>query len=166
MLKELGFLNADGAPQQRYYEFLDQSRSKQVLAQSIRETYADLFAVNKNAYELAPDEVKNKLRTLYAGKKSDQLISRIAATFTALCEYADFTKPEPEPPRDSSLSARPEEKNSPPTREAPSTEPVTKKISGNILLDSLQYHINIVLPESRDQAVYDAIFKSLKEHLS
>jgi hypothetical protein len=34
-----------------------------------------------------------------------------------------------------------------------------------IKLDSLQYHINIVLPESRDQAVYDAIFKSLRDHL-
>ncbi len=28
VLKELGFLNADGAPQQRYYEFLDRSRSR------------------------------------------------------------------------------------------------------------------------------------------
>ena len=31
ILKELGFLNADGTPQQRYFEFMDRSRSKQVL---------------------------------------------------------------------------------------------------------------------------------------
>ena len=35
----------------------------------------------------------------------------------------------------------------------------------SIGLDSLQYHINIVLPDTRDQAVYDAIFKSLRDHL-
>jgi hypothetical protein len=29
----------------------------------------------------------------------------------------------------------------------------------------LQYHINIVLPETRDQAVFDAIFKALRDHL-
>lgn len=34
-----------------------------------------------------------------------------------------------------------------------------------IKLQGLQYHINIVLPETRDQAVYDAIFKSLRDHL-
>ena len=35
----------------------------------------------------------------------------------------------------------------------------------SLSMDALQYHINIVLPESRDQAVYDAIFKSLRDHL-
>src|SRR5260370_24930254 len=77
ILKELGFLNADGAPQQRYFEFLDRSRSKQILAEAIRESYGDLFAVNKNAQDLNEEDVKNKLRTLYAGKKTDQVISRI-----------------------------------------------------------------------------------------
>lgn len=32
-------------------------------------------------------------------------------------------------------------------------------------LGGLAYNINIHLPESRDQAVYDALFKSLREHL-
>src|SRR5256885_1005598 len=49
ILKELGFLNTDGVPQDRYFEFLDRSRSKQVVAEAIREAYSDLFAVNKNA---------------------------------------------------------------------------------------------------------------------
>ena len=37
--------------------------------------------------------------------------------------------------------------------------------TGSLDLGALQYHINIVLPDSRDQAVYDAIFKSLRDHL-
>ena len=32
-------------------------------------------------------------------------------------------------------------------------------------IEALQYHINIVLPDTRDQSVYDAIFKSLRDHL-
>jgi hypothetical protein len=32
-------------------------------------------------------------------------------------------------------------------------------------VSGLQYHINIVLPDTRDQAVFDAIFKSMRDHL-
>lgn len=38
--------------------------------------------------------------------------------------------------------------------------PIESKIT-----PSLHYNIQIHLPETRDAAVYDAIFKSLKEHL-
>src|SRR3954447_11472273 len=61
LLKELGFLNSDGVPQSRYYEFLDRSRSKQILAEAVRNSFSDLFAVNKKANELSKDDVKNKL---------------------------------------------------------------------------------------------------------
>jgi hypothetical protein len=36
---------------------------------------------------------------------------------------------------------------------------------GKVKIDGLVYNIQIVLPESRDQAVYDALFRSLREHL-
>ena len=166
ILKELGFLNADGAPQQRYFEFLDRSRSKQILAEAIREAYSDLFAVNKNAQDLNEDDVKNKLRTLYAGKKTDQLIARIAKTFSALCEYADFSKPAYSHSVPTATSISEEGKvQAKQEHHQRSFTPAQEKPRG-VVMDSLQYHINIVLPESRDQAVYDAIFKSLKDHLS
>jgi len=167
ILKDLGFLNRDGAPQTRYFEFLDRSRSKQVLAEGIRDAFSDLFAINIRANELSTEDVKNKLRTMFAGRKTDLVISNIAKTFSALCEYADFTpsvsreiaaeppKPEPEP----EPAAKPDD--------TAGTGPVTKPpIShGKVNVSALQYHINIVLPDTRDQAVYDAIFKSLREHL-
>lgn len=160
ILKDLGFLNADGVPQQRYYDFMDRSQSRLVLADAIREAFSDLFAVNKKANELSAEDTKNKLRTLYAGKKTDNVIDRIAKTFTALCEYADFSK--------SAAVVKKEGDDKPKaTKEEGQQKPdrgITT-IGGAVSLDSLQYHINIVLPESRDQAVYDAIFRSLREHL-
>lgn len=86
ILKDLGFINADSTPQQRYFEFIDRSRSKLVLAHAIREAYADLFAINKKANELIVKDAKNKLRTLYAGKKTDLVVGNIANTFVALCQ--------------------------------------------------------------------------------
>lgn len=161
ILKDLGFLNADGVPQPRYYEFMDRSESKRVLAAAIREAFSDLFAVNTAANELQTADVKNKLRTLYAGKKTDVVIDRIARTFTALCEYADFSKPARSVPTvgDGDGEKRKEEM----AQKKP--DRAIQNVTGAISLDSLQYHINIVLPETRDQGVYDAIFRSLREHL-
>ena len=64
LLKGLGFLDANAVPTERYYKFLDQSQSKQVLADAIKEAYGDLFSVKTKANELSQQEVKNKLRTL------------------------------------------------------------------------------------------------------
>jgi hypothetical protein len=160
ILKDLGFLNADGVPQQRYYDFMDRSQSRVVLADAIREAFSELFAVNKKANELSADDAKNKLRTLYAGKKTDNVIDRIAKTFTALCEYADFSK-------SAAVVKKESEEKPKETKEEgqQKSERGITTVGGAVSLDSLQYHINIVLPETRDQAVYDAIFRSLREHL-
>src|SRR5271169_6679655 len=81
ILKDLGFLNRDGAPQARYFEFLDRTRAKQVVADGLREGFSELFAINTKAQELSVQEVTNKLRTMYAGKKTNLVIGNIAKTF-------------------------------------------------------------------------------------
>ena len=162
ILKSLGFLDADGNPTQRYYEYLDLSRSEAVLAEAIREAFSDLFAINKDAHKLETGDVKNKLRTLYAGAKKDSVIGYIANTFSALVNCADFDA------ADAKAKPKPAQK-----KDAEKAEPVKKQlaadqpppVSGRIAIEGLQYHINIVLPESRDQAVYDAIFKAMRDHL-
>lgn len=160
ILKDLGFLNADGVPQPRYFDFLDRSRSKQVIAAGIHDAYSDLFAINTKADELSATDVKNKLRTLYSGKKTDGVIDRIAKTFAALCEYADFSQAPPPTAKTEVIEDK--KKDLLPHKR---TEAGVQALTQAIALDSLQYHINIVLPETRDQGVYDAIFRSLREHL-
>lgn len=168
ILKDLGFLNRDGTPQQRYFDFLDRTRSPQVLAEGIREAYADLFAVNVKANEFNIQEAKNKLRTLYSGKKTDLVIGNIAKTFRALCDYADFsTLPstrQERRPKEEHIEKPQEEQQS--VQHSPRHQhDEALSSSGKIRVSGLQYHINIVLPETRDQAVFDAIFKSLRDHL-
>lgn len=165
VLKEIGFLDADGVPTSRYYEFLDRSQSEKVVAEGVRDAYSDLFAVNRNAHQMSVDDVKNKLRTLYHGQKKDNLISRIASTFVALCEYADFS-PRPQATRESAATeSAPHQPTDASFSSNDQSAPDDHNPASTIGLDSLQYHINIVLPESRDPSVYDAIFKSLKDHL-
>jgi hypothetical protein len=163
ILKDVGFLNADGVPQERYFSYLDRDRSPQVLADGIREAFSDLFAVNKEAHKLELDGVYNKLRTLYKGTKKDTVIKLIARTFVALCEIADFSKKGSISIVKAEVKQKAEDKK--PAVDA-TKEQMSKGVGGTVIgLDSLQYHINIVLPDTRDQAVYDAIFKSLRDHL-
>jgi len=165
ILKDLGFLNRDGAPQQRYFEFLDRGQSKRVLADGIRDGYSDLFALNIKANNFTVEEAKNKLRTLFAGKKTDLVISNIAKTFRALCDHADFSgAPAPvkiAPPKSEPLESQVQDVTGEKTHQGDGQQ----LAAGKIRVSGLQYHINIVLPETRDQAVFDAIFKSLRDHL-
>jgi hypothetical protein len=160
ILKELGFLDSNGVPTERYFQFLDNTISEKVLAEAIEEMYSDLFAIKKDAHNLTATEVANKLKTLYKGSKNQNVINLISKTFTGLCELADFSPRKKEPVT----------KEIKPDTIAKAIEVPNKNIEqsskGNRLsMDTLQYHINIVLPDTRDQAVYDAIFKSLKDHL-
>lgn len=157
ILKELGFLDSNGVPTKRYFQYLDKDIAPKVLAEGIREMYSDLFAINTNAHKLSSDEANNKLRTLYAGSKKENLIKLISKTFTGLCELAEFSAVR----RPKKNEAAEPEKDVDADTKNPDATPKGPKLN----LNSLQYHINIVLPETRDQSVYDAIFKSLRDHL-
>lgn len=157
VLKDLGFLDLDGKPTQRYFAFLDRTQWKKILAEGIRDAFSDLFAVNLQAHTSSRDEIKNKLRTLYQGQKTDRVIELISSTFEALAKEADF----------SDMSVNSSESDS--STQDNSQHDVEPKVIAHsekpVQFGSLVYQINIVLPSTRDQSVYDAIFKSLREHL-
>ena len=166
LLKGLRFMDANGAPTERYFRFLDQSQSKKVLAEAIQESYSDLFAVNVKANELSVAEVKNKLRTLTQGKSSDKVVALMANTFRALVDYAEWTpEAQKKVPKKEGEAKKPQEAAPSPTEEKPKEDEEEKDHSIKLQKTQLHYNIQIHLPESRDQAVYDSIFKSLKKHL-
>lgn len=159
ILKSLGLLDEGGQPTQRYYEFLDQSQSKQIIAVGIQEAYEDLFNLRKDAQNMSSEEIKNKLKTLTQGQKGDRVIDQMAMTFRALCSYADWsvTTVTPKAPPQTDISTENKTSN-----ESALTTTLTKNTSA--IMD-LHYNIQIHLPETSNMAVYDAIFQSLKKHL-
>ncbi|WP_198142771.1 DUF5343 domain-containing protein [Selenomonas sp. oral taxon 138] len=158
VFKALGLIDDNGQPLQRYYEFLDQTQTKKILAIGIQEAYEDLFNLRKDAQTLSNDEIKNKLKTLTQGQKSEKVISLMAATFRALCDLADWTDIPIEKPdftvRDTSAMI--------PTQQEVDQ---TAVMSGGSTKMNLHYNIQIHLPETTNAAVYDVIFQSLKKHL-
>ena len=153
VFKALGLIDDSGQPLQRYYEMLDQTRTGEVLAVGIQEAYEDLFNLRKDAQNLTNDEIKNKLRTLTQGQKSDDVISKMSSTFRALCDLADWSKPL-EHKQTGSIQEN--------VVQTPKIEQ-EEKVSGGGM--NLHYNIQVHLPETTNMAVYDAIFQSLKKHL-
>ena len=154
----MGFLDEASVPTQRYFEFLDETQYKVVLAQGIREAYADLFRVNNKAEQLEQKEVKNKLKTLTQGAKSDKVLALMAMTFNALCGLADFSKVAGTAKQEKATVAEQTQTNA-----DGGEQPKEKKAREHGF--DLAYNIHIELPATRDQAIYDAIFRSLKDHL-
>jgi hypothetical protein len=154
LLKAVGFLNASGEPTDRYFRYLDPTQSKQVLAEGVRDAYGDLFAIKTDAHALSRTELKGKLKVLQQGKGSDSVLDKMAMTFEALSKQADFSGARPAllTPQD------PEQGES-------GAAAVTAPVQDALQLNGLVYNIQLHLPDSRDPAVYDALFKSLRAHL-
>lgn len=158
LLKGLGFLSSDGTPTERYKEFLDETRWRKVLAEAVREAYGDIFVLKAKPTSSDRQMIAGKFKSAY--NLSDIAADRAARTFLALLELSDpdvvygdskTEKPAPEPVPDESI--------------APPPNGVEILPNGGRSSVSLQYNIQIHLPATKDIEVYNAIFKSLREHI-
>ncbi|MCR9013806.1 DUF5343 domain-containing protein [Aquiflexum gelatinilyticum] len=159
LFKEIGLIDANGTPTSKYYEFIDQSQTAKILATCIEEGYSDLFAINKQAYKMTEEEVKNKLKTLTQGTIDESILKLMAKTFKALTEIADWSVSHSKPAK------KLEETEDTKVFHQHSQINLPASSNESVINPTLHYNIQIHLPETRDSSVYDAIFKSLKQHL-
>jgi hypothetical protein len=160
------FVDDVGKPTARYHAFLDDTTWPQVLAEGIRDAYPDLFRVNRNAHSMSRDQLSGKIKSLGEGKISPAVLKNMTKTFGELVKLADFTTPQrdeaiPQGEQTASLPHTDAEQSAP-RAGLPQVEPMPGNLHGG---PTLVYRIEIVLPAVRDQAIYDAIFRSAREHL-
>jgi hypothetical protein len=154
LLKDLGFLTGDGAPTQRYQDYRDRSKSKAVMAEGLREAYGDIFHINERPTEADRTAIEGKFKSVH--NTTDRLAKEQTKTFYALLELADLDAKNAAKESKKEHADKSETKGK---REAPSDELPQFNIGG------LRYNIEIHLPATKDPEVFNAIFKSLKEHL-
>ncbi|MEO0549004.1 MAG: DUF5343 domain-containing protein [Pseudomonadota bacterium] len=162
LLKALRFLDESGKPQERYFEFLDDTRWEKVLGTAVEEAYADLFQVNTSAHTLTKTEVINKFKTLSQGAYSESVLDKMGMTFTALAKLGDFSSSSSPPPTKDEHDGADDDSTS--VSNGGSSVNFGGR-SPKLNMGGLHYNIQIILPESRDPKVYDALFRSLREHL-
>lgn len=155
-LKKIGFTSADGSPSDIYKTFRNPTQSGVAVAASIRIAYAALYIRNEFMHELREDALLG-LVTQETGQAHDSNpVKLICACIKHLKSFADFSgASEPALPRQ--VSEPRHETPQIPTDESPN---LPQSFGLN-----LGYTINLNLPATSDPEVFNAIFKSLKEHL-
>lgn len=150
-LKRTGFLASDGSPTDRYKQFRNDSSKGMAAAEALREGFNPLFQIDENVHKATDDELRGLIVQITGTDKDSSTVAAILGSFKALKAYADFTRPSPilivEEP-DLSDNHTPDE-----------PESLTP------LGISLGYTINLNLPATTDIAVFNAIFRSLRENL-
>lgn len=153
-IKKIGFANSDGTPTQLYLKFRNPSTSGWAAAQALRHAYAPLYKHNEYMHELDEDDLIG-LIVQETGKAHDaSAVGLIASAIIGLKKYADFSG--------DSATSSPQIENQVPV--AISQSSAQNTMPSGIGLN-LGYTINLNLPATSDIAVFNAIFKSLKENL-
>lgn len=158
LLKDLRFLSDDGTPLQRYHDYRDASRSRVVMAEALREAYGDLFHLNEKPGAADRAAIQGRIKS--AHNFSDRVARMSTATFYTLLGLADLDAPTgPPPPQETKKP-----KTDKPGTSADEAKPAVPSGQRTPSID-LRYNVEVHLPASKDIEVYNAIFRSLKEHL-
>ena len=156
-LKKIGLVGSDGTPTDLYKRFRNQTTGGAAIADAIKIGYSPLTQVNEYFYELPDNELLSLIVQITGAESGNSTAKAILATFKYLKAFADFeTQSSPEPVQVIEHTS---------TRGTAFQESHTAPDKSQSLGLNLSYTINLNLPATSDQAVFNAIFRSLKEHL-
>jgi hypothetical protein len=158
LLKDLGFLSPDGRPTSRYHDYRDHSRSKAIMAEALHEAYADIFLIKEHPTDADREAISGKFKSFH--NVSDNVAGWLTKTFFTLLSLSDLKarkQKEKEAPSSIDRKTTVNMEQTGPIGEIPE--------SRRIQSSSLHYNIQIHLPATKDIEVYNAIFKSLRQHL-
>ena len=148
-LKRIGFLRSDGTPTELYEQFRNDGQSGAAAAEALRRGYKVLYDINEYIHEAPDDEIKGAIIQATGAEKDSRTSRAIFGSFKALRSFADFDVQ--------------------PIIEADSEDtstPASSSEDSSMLSDlRIGYTINLHLPATSDIAVFNAIFKSLRQNL-
>jgi hypothetical protein len=169
ILKFLGFAEKDGTPTNIWLKFRSNKTGKEVLGDAIKSAYSELYQTYPNAHELDKEELTHFFTTkTTAGSLA---LSHTVNTFKNLADYAEFKESSA-----SAISENTSENTSSSSKELSAEGTDTSKPSdfGNQLSKqfkesksglTINLNIQLTVPETTDEKVYDKFFESLKKHL-
>lgn len=160
-LRKIGFADAGGSPTEIYKKFRNEAERGWAAAESLKFGYAQLYRKNEFLHELSEKELKGLILEETGLSSDSNVPTYILTCIKSIKRFADF-KPNPtngivedyiEPSASGDLR----------TFHGNFDPPLLQR-SDKIGL-SVGYNINLNLPATTDIAVFNAIFKSLKENL-
>lgn len=159
-LKKIGLVNPDGTPSDVYKKFRNPGSTGTAATEALKIGYGPLYTRNEYMHQLSDDKLHGLIIEETGQGDESTVGSLILACIKAIKKFADWstadTAEKAEKPATSALVKRPPADQS----QTPHPPPTTGRLGL-----SLSYTINLNLPATSDVAVFNAIFKSLKENL-
>ena len=157
-LKKIGFANADGSPSDIYKKFRNTASSGAAAAAALKIGYEPLYKRNEYMHQLSDDKLKGLIIEETGQGGDSSVVGLVLICIKAIKKFADWAQTKiVNKQEDQTLPViQPNNKQDSPQIPPPSAE--------NLGLN-LSYTINLNLPATSDIAVFNAIFKSLKENL-
>ena len=157
-LKKIGFAGADGKPTELYIQFRNPSTSGAAAASALKIGYGPLYKRNEYVHKLTDDELKGLIIEETGAGDDSAVPSLVLNCINALRQFAKFDSPviEAEVKNTGQKKQNAENVN----HSKPSNDAKHASLGMN-----LSYTINLNLPATSDIAVFNAIFKSLRENL-
>lgn len=150
-LKRTGFLASDGTPTDLYRRFRNSAQIGAAAADALRLGYKPLYAANEYIHDAKDSDLKGLVVQITGAQEDSKQVQAIVGCFKNLKAYADF---------DSGDAVVGDEEVIDDELDVQVAAPPA--LHGGL---NLGYTINLHLPATSDVAVFNAIFKSLREHL-
>lgn len=155
-LKKLGLTSPDGSPNELYRKFRNPASSGAAVATALRIAYAPLYVRNEFMHELNDTDLLGLVVEETGEAHDSNTVKLTTSCIKHLKQFANFNnKQEIEVPSLPIIDEHQPEKK----------ESARNANSGPAMGINLGYTINLNLPATSDPSVFDAIFKSLKQHL-
>ena len=161
LLKGLGFLSPEGSPTVKYMDFLDKTKWGKILAEAVKDAYSDIFTIKRDPTDSDVGIIAGKYKSTY--NMPEKQADLCAHTFLALLRLCDKDVLLSKQPDRSSESLQDSEEIQKSQQEPTEVSQSERRVTANPV--SLNYNIQIHLPATKDMEVYNAIFKSLRDHI-
>ncbi len=159
ILKRMEFLASDGTPTDLYGRFRTESGRPSAALSGLRSAFPEIFKRSEYAHSVEDAKIRDIVMEITGLKPNDKVAMAIRSTFNVVRSYI---------PNGMDISGL--EENGSIDDQVASTQPLLGSQNNDTHPTQrrgmgLVYNINIVLPETSDLKVLNAIFRSLKENL-
>lgn len=159
-LRKIGFASGDGTPTELYKTFRNSSTGGRAAADALKIGYKPLYVRNEYMHELGDKELRGLVIEETGESNDSNVVGLVVSCIKAIKKFASWSEEQETEGDDTreaaSVATQPELRR----QDHPSPPPGPQQLRMN-----LGYTINLNLPATSDVAVFNAIFKSLKEHL-
>lgn len=150
-LKRIGFVGTDGTPTDLYKRFRNSATAGAAIADAMKVGYKDLLQANEYFYRLDDKKLLDLIIQVTGAEAQSSVAKLTLSALKILIALANFEATAPAEPAEATAEPLP--------------DVVRVDTEARALGLNLSYTINLNLPATSDQAVFNAIFRSLKEHL-